>query len=84
MPKGANKGYPQFIEAARQLIREFPDLRFSVVGNFDAEDISLDDKIRSSISFKGLLTTNELKEFFLDAGHYYFSKSPFFIASREF
>lgn len=65
MPKGANKGYPQFIEAVQKLINEFPNLQFSVVGSFNAEDISLDDGVKECISFNGLMTTTDLKEFFL-------------------
>jgi lipopolysaccharide transport system ATP-binding protein len=64
MPKGVNKGYPQFIEAAQQLLRKFGNLRFSVVGSFDAEDILLDNDIRDSISFKGILVSADLRDFF--------------------
>lgn len=84
MPQGANKGYPQFIQAAKQLIREFPDLRFSVVGNFDAKDVSLDDKIRLSISFNGTLTTTELKEFFLTQDIIISPNRPFLLHPGNF
>ena len=84
MPQGANKGYPQFIEAAKQLIREFPDLRFSVVGNFDAEDVPLDDKIRPTISFKGPLTTHKLKEFFFTQDIIVSPNRPFLLHPGNF
>ena len=84
MPQGANKGYPQFIEAAKQLIREFPNLRFSVVGNFDTEDVPLDNEIRMSISFKGPLTTTKLKEFFLTQDIIISPNRPFLLYPGNF
>jgi lipopolysaccharide transport system ATP-binding protein len=84
MPRGANKGYPEFIEAAQQLIREYAEMRFSVVGSFDAEDVSLDDKTRESISFNGLLTTAELKEFFLTQDIIISPNRPFLLHSGNF
>lgn len=84
MPHGANKGYPQFIEAAKQLIREFPDLRFTVVGSFDSEDYPLDNHIREAISFKGLLFTAELKEFFLTQDIIISPNRPFLLTSGNF
>jgi lipopolysaccharide transport system ATP-binding protein len=84
MPFGENKGYPQFIEAAKELLRKFPGLRFSVVGNFDAEDVLLDDKTRLSISFKGLLTTVELKEFFLTQDIIISPNRPFLLHPGNF
>lgn len=84
MPHGANKGYPQFIEAAKQLIREFPDLRFNVVGSFDADDYPLDDQIREAISFNGLLFTAELKEFFLTQDIIISPNRPFLLNPGNF
>jgi lipopolysaccharide transport system ATP-binding protein len=59
MPQGANKGYPQFIESAKQLIRKFPNLNFTVVGRFNPEDYPLHDQVRDRLSFKGLLITEK-------------------------
>lgn len=84
MPYGANKGFPQFIEAAKLLIREFKDLRFSVVGSFDAEDVSLDDEIRDAISFKGILITTELKDFFLTQDIIISPNRPFLLHPGNF
>lgn len=64
MPRGANKGYPQFIDAAQALIHKFPALRFSVVGSFDLSDIPLNNELKDAITFHGLLPTARLKEFF--------------------
>lgn len=84
MHQGANKGYPQFIEAAKQLIREFPELRFSVVGSFNAEDVPLENLLKKSISFKGLLTTTELKEFFLTQDIIISPNRPFMLHPGNF
>jgi lipopolysaccharide transport system ATP-binding protein len=62
MPRGANKGYPDFIEAAHAL-RDEAALRFHVVGSFSADDIdvsSFGDRIR----FHGRLETGALPAFF--------------------
>jgi len=84
MPQGANKGYPQFIEAAKQLIQEFPYLHFSVVGSFDADDILLNNQLRDAISFKGLLTTTNLKEFFLTQDIIISPNRPFVLCPGNF
>ena len=84
MPGGVNKGYPQFIEAAKLLIRKFPYLRFTVVGRFDSEDYPLDDLIKESISFKGLLFTDELKKFFLTQDIIISPNRPFLLTPGNF
>jgi lipopolysaccharide transport system ATP-binding protein len=84
MPQGKNKGYPQFIEAAKQLIRQFPDLQFTVVGGFDYEDYPLDNQLREVISFKGLLFTDELKKFFLTQDIIISPNRPFLLNPGNF
>lgn len=84
MPQGANKGYPQFIEAAKQLIRQFPSLKFSVVGSFSEEDFPLDDQIRAALSFHGLLNTTDLKEFFLTQDIIVSPNRPFLLNPGNF
>jgi len=84
MLHGENKGYPQFIETAELLIREFPDLQFTVVGSFDSEDYPLSDQIRMAISFKGLLFTTELKEFFLTQDIIISPNRPFLLTPGNF
>lgn len=62
MPQGLNKGYPEFIAAARALA-DLPNVRFSVVGSFTPEDLdvtALVDRIR----FLGRLETGALPAFF--------------------
>lgn len=84
MFQGKNKGYPQFIEAAKLLIEEFPDLRFTVVGSFNSSDYPLDEQLRKSISFKGLLFTTELKEFFLTQDIIISPNRPFLLTPGNF
>ncbi|PUE54818.1 hypothetical protein B9Z36_12495 [Limnohabitans sp. Rim8] len=84
MPKGENKGYPQFIEAAQQLIQNHPNLRFSVVGSFNAEVYPLDEKISAAIDFYGLLNTTDLKEFFLTQDIIISPNRPFLLHSGNF
>lgn len=59
--KGVDKGYDLFIDTANELVKEIPDVRFHVVGNFDENDISVDN-IRDKITFYGY----QDKDFFLD------------------
>ncbi|MDF0604312.1 glycosyltransferase [Neisseriaceae bacterium TC5R-5] len=84
MPQGENKGYPQFIEAAQQLILNYPNLRFSVVGSFNAEVYPLDEKISAAIYFHGLLNTTDLKEFFLTQDIIISPNHPFLLHSGNF
>ncbi|NNF99191.1 MAG: glycosyltransferase family 4 protein [Desulfobacteraceae bacterium] len=84
MEKGANKGYPQFIEIVHQLIREFHHLKFTVVGNFNADDVFLDDTARKSITFIESLTTADLKDFFLTQDIIISPNRPFLLHQGNF
>jgi glycosyltransferase involved in cell wall biosynthesis len=49
MPRGVDKGYDIFIEAAKALAKVHPDFRFHVVGEFNEQDIDvreLSDRLR--------------------------------------
>lgn len=63
MSQGANKGYPEFIEATNLLVEKFPDVEISVVGSFGPEDYPLGRTLERVISFNGLLKTEELKDY---------------------
>lgn len=84
MPMGANKGYPEFISVATQLLKEFPDIQFSIVGSFNAGDIPLDQKTKESIHFKGLLNSAELKDFFLTQNMIISPNRPFLLHPGNF
>jgi hypothetical protein len=62
MPRGVNKGYPEFIAAAHELLDIAP-IRFHVVGGFAAQDIDV-RPLRNRIRFHGRLETPELQRFF--------------------
>ena len=84
MPHGANKGYPQFIEVIKHLVREFPDLIISVVGGFSSEDYPIDDKTIENIVFKGFLFTTELKDFFMTQDLIISPNLPFLLTKGNF
>lgn len=84
MPQGANKGYPQFVAAAQVLIREFPALRFSVVGSFGLSDVPLSNELKAVITFHGLLPTHRLKEFFFTQDIIISPNRPFLLHPGNF
>lgn len=59
---GEDKGYDVFIETAKILHRKNPEYRFHVAGNFDEQIIDVSE-LGDSISFHGLLSPQELREF---------------------
>ncbi len=84
MPEGKNKGYPEFIDAAEQLIELYPTLRFSVVGGFSPESYPLTSKLRSSIAFLGYLQTADLKNFFQSQDIIVSPNRPFLLHNGNF
>jgi lipopolysaccharide transport system ATP-binding protein len=64
MERGENKGYPQFIAAARAVAAEFGDVTFHVVGDFTPEDVPL-DALAPRVRFHGTLATRPLRDFLL-------------------
>lgn len=84
MPQGANKGYPQFIDAAQTLIHEFPALRFSVVGSFDQYDVPLSNELQPAITFHGLLPTARLRDFFFTQDIIISPNRPFLLHPGNF
>lgn len=62
MPRGVNKGYPEFIAAAHELMN-VPAIRFHVVGGFGPGDIDV-KPLRKRIQFHGRLETSKLQRFF--------------------
>lgn len=62
MPRGVNKGYPEFVAAAHELMN-VPTVRFHVVGGFGPNDIDV-KSLRRRIQFHGRLETGKLQQFF--------------------
>jgi glycosyltransferase involved in cell wall biosynthesis len=61
--KGIDKGYDLFIEAAKQLVPKYKDMRFHVVGGFDENEIDVSD-IRDNITFYGFRQPDFLSELY--------------------
>lgn len=61
--RGYDKGYDLFIDVAKLIAKEFPDVRFHVVGNFDETDIEITE-IKRLITFYGYNPPEFLKEFY--------------------
>lgn len=64
MARGVNKGYPEFVAAAHELL-DVAAIRFHVVGGFDREDIDV-RALGDRIVFHGRLETPALQRFFAD------------------
>jgi glycosyltransferase involved in cell wall biosynthesis len=62
VPRGADKGYDRFIEAARILSSRHSQVRFHVVGEFTDQDIEIGD-LRDKITFYGHRPTSFFPEF---------------------
>ncbi len=63
MPRGIDKGYDVFIDVAKRLAQAAADIRFHVVGPFDAGDIDVSD-IADRIRFHGHQPTDFFPEFY--------------------
>lgn len=63
MPRGENKGYPEFIAMAHALV-DLPQLRFHVVGSFTPDDIDVSALGSERIRFHGRMETSRLRSFF--------------------
>jgi len=63
MPQAANKGYPQFLDAARIFCKALPAARVHVVGNLGPEDGNL-DSIEDRVTFYGPQPNAFLKPFY--------------------
>lgn len=56
MPRGEDKGYDVFVDAAHRLAGRHPDARFHVVGGFTAADVDV-SALGDRITFHGTLPT---------------------------
>jgi glycosyltransferase involved in cell wall biosynthesis len=62
-PRGTEKGYDVFIEAARRLAAVVPHARFHVVGNFTSADVPTSD-LRDRMTFHGPQPTHFFPPFY--------------------
>lgn len=63
--RGSTKGYPVFIEVCANLADRYPDLEFTVVGNYGPDDLDIPDQLARKLQFKGLMATAQLRQFLL-------------------
>jgi glycosyltransferase involved in cell wall biosynthesis len=68
-PKGVDKGYDLFIDAAKKLSRFRPDVRFHVVGGFDEDEIDV-SQLKNKITFYGYMDSDKLPEFYSEMDIY--------------
>jgi len=61
--RAADKGYPEFIEAARRLASLTEDIRFHVIGNLTPDDVDVSG-LNGRIRFHGTLVTHDLRQLF--------------------
>lgn len=62
LPRGTNKGYPEFVGAMHAL-RELRRVRIHVVGGFGPEDVDV-GSLGEQIRFHGRMETSQLRRFF--------------------
>ena len=61
--KGEDKGYDKFIAAAKILCKKYDYLRFHIVGNWDENEIDVQD-IKNKITFYGVRNKKFLKDLY--------------------
>jgi lipopolysaccharide transport system ATP-binding protein len=83
-PQGRSKGYPTFIEVATRLSERFPDIAFSVVGNYGPDDVSIPDRLGGKLRFKGPLATSQLRRFLLTQDLMISPNQPFTVSGSIF
>lgn len=83
MLQGRNKGYPVFIDAARRVAAAIPETRLHVVGGFTPDDWPLGE-LAEKVTFHGRLTTQALRDFFLQMDVIASPNVPFMLHAGNF
>ena len=83
MPKGLDKGYDVFIEAAVKLAAAFDFIRFHVIGGFDANDIDV-SAIGDKIRFYGYQKFDGLQEIYNNMDVIVSPNRPFLLGKGAF
>lgn len=81
--KGIDKGYDLFIEAAKEISKNAPDVRFHVVGNFDENDIDV-SSIKDRITFYGFKKPTFLLKLYRSMDVYISPNRPFKLYEGNF
>lgn len=83
MDKGLDKGYDIFIEAAKLLLEDNCNVKFSVIGGFNEDDIPL-GKYSNQFMFYGYKKYEELSEIFLEQDIIISPNRPFTLSDGSF
>jgi len=83
-PTGSTKGYPVFIEVCAKLADRYPNLEFSVVGNYGPGDLDLPAQLAGKLRFKGLMATSQLRQFLLSQDMMLSPNQPYTVSGTEF
>jgi lipopolysaccharide transport system ATP-binding protein len=83
-PSGVDKGFPVFLESLRKLQDAGLPIRGHLVGGFAAADVPEDYSDLKDLTFSGVKTTPELREFFLGMDIIVSPNAPGHIAPGSF
>lgn len=83
-PRGQDKGFDLFVEAADSLVETTPLARFHVVGGFDGSTIPLRPKLKSLITFYGTQQDSFFPNFYSKMDIIVSPNRPFVLAPGAF
>lgn len=85
MDHGANKGFPEFIEAVRKILAARPKLtiRFHVIGSCSAQDWNIAG-IESNLQFYGRKNTHDLQRLYMQMDMIISPNKPFLLHEGNF
>jgi glycosyltransferase involved in cell wall biosynthesis len=83
-PSGVDKGFPVFLESLLRLQEAGVPFRGHLVGGFAAADVPEEYSALKDLTFSGVKTTRELREFFLDMDVIVSPNAPGHIAPGSF
>jgi lipopolysaccharide transport system ATP-binding protein len=82
--RGSTKGYPVFVEVCATLADRYPNLEFSVVGNYGPDDLDIPAPLAGKLQFKGLMATSQLRQFLLTQDLMISPNQPYTVSGKEF
>ncbi|WP_291877346.1 glycosyltransferase family 4 protein [Chryseobacterium sp.] len=83
MSKGLDKGFDVFIESAKLLLKRNYNVKFSIIGGFDKDEIPLDE-FSDSFTFYGYRKYEDLSEIFLEQDIIVSPNRPFILNDGSF
>lgn len=82
-PKGEDKGYDIFIEAAHSLVSKFDFIQFHIIGGFNENDIDV-TTIKNKVTFYGFQKYEELEAIFKEMDIMISPNKPFLLNKGSF